>query len=142
MGRGPQSQEAKRLKALEAAAKFLGQTVEEIKVDVPVETQEDKLSEASAVILYHETKGVGFQTKVCKHCQEPFAYIWDRTAISFCSVTCADRDLKKIGLSWNPNRPARERWGRTAPLVVPPQALKLLTESLNESEEVPVSDTA
>lgn len=128
MGRGPEKPETKQAKALALAASFLGVQVDEI--EIPIETTEDKLSEVEAVLRWHQTRGEGFKQKECKNCGLVFAYSWDRDAISICSVHCAEAQLKKIGIKWNPHKTARERWGKTAPLVVPPEALSLLQGDL------------
>lgn len=135
MGRGPEKPETKQAKALALAASFLG--VDASEIEVPAESTEDKLSEVEAVIRWHETRGEGFIQKECRNCGLVFAYSWNRTAISICSVHCAKADLEKIGIKWNPHKTAGERWGRTAPLVVPPEALQILQEDL-PSETAPV----
>jgi len=129
MGRGPEKPETKQAKALALAASFLGKDVNEI--EIPIETTEDKLSEAEAVLRWHQTRGEGFKQKECKNCGLVFAYSWNRDAISICSVHCAAVQLKKIGIDWNPHKTARDRWGKTAPLVVPPEALSVLQEVLH-----------
>jgi hypothetical protein len=137
MGRGSENSEIKKQeKALALAAKFLGIDVSEVEAEVPTESTEDKLSEVEAVIRWHETRGEGFKQKACRNCGLVFAYSWNRSAISICSVQCAKEDLEKIGIKWNPHKTADERWGKTAPLVVPPEALQILQEDLL-SETIP-----
>lgn len=97
-----------------------------IKIDEPLETINDLVREAQSVINYYESSGKGFKAQECKTCGLIFAYAWDVSAVSYCSIPCIDKALKNIGLKWNPTKPPEERWGRTVPAVVPPSALEIL----------------
>lgn len=102
----------------------------DIDIPVPVETESDLMHEAQAALEYWRSKGAGFKEKPCKQCGKIFAYKWDSTAISMCSIRCSKQALQEIGLDWTPDKPLQERWGRTVPAVVPAEALDLLKDSL------------
>lgn len=133
MGRGKESAEAKRAKALALIAEFTGKAVEEI--ELPDETQEDHLAEAQSVINYFKSMGHGFKRQECRQCGGVFAYAWDRDAIKYCGVTCMSKALKAIGIQWNPSKKPSERWGKTIPAVVPPDALRLVSELLEDPHQ-------
>lgn len=130
MGRGPESPATKAAKAAALAAQFLGKPVETLEINLPVETTDDKMAEAQAILNYFEVRGEGFRDKQCKQCGDWFAYRWNRDAIAYCSVYCGSKALEQIGLHWNPLKDLKERYGRTAPMVVPPAALEILKEQL------------
>lgn len=131
MGRGKLSQEVERQRAIEKAQAIFGITIE-----VPPETTSDHMREAQAVLNYFEARGQGFKEKPCKQCGRVFAYSWDSTAIAMCSIRCAKLALQAIGLDWNPEKEPGERWGRTIPAVVSPEALRLLKDSLDLQEDL------
>lgn len=133
MGRGQLSKKTQTERALALAAKITGIDPALLNKELE-ESYEDKMAEAEAVLTYHRTKGRAFTHKVCAECGETFAYSWDRDAIARCSVNCMARSLEKIGLKWDPNKPPKQRWGLTAPMVVPPSALQGLTDIL-EAED-------
>lgn len=150
MGRGKLKDKTKRQRTLDKAAEWLAelgvdpQQLEQVKeadIEKPAETRDDKLREAQSVILYFDTRGEGFKEKVCKNCKGIFAYKWNVSSISFCSVGCAAEDLKRIGIKWNPDKDQSERWGKCAPAVVPPSALEILRDQLDDSLEDPLSQT-
>ena len=130
--------EAERIqKALQEASKHLGVSLEDLGVTAEELTSNmtvaDQVGEAQAVLYYMEYKGQGFTKKNCVSCGREFAYAWDRTSITCCSVECISSELEKKGLSWKINRPLHLRWGRTAPMVVPPVALELADQILFEA---------
>jgi hypothetical protein len=139
MGRGKLSEETKAKRALEEAAKvfeLMGGSAEEfssIPVELPAETTLDKMREAESAIIYFDTQGYKFKEKQCKFCGGTFAYRWNVTSISHCSIECAKGTLKQIGLTWDPSRDQSRRWGRYLPVVVPPAALTILKGQLNDS---------
>lgn len=101
-----------------------------IEAPEPVETQDDQMRQAQAVLEYWESLNPDLMwiEKTCKSCDKIFRYKWNSTAIGYCSTHCMARALEKIGLKWNPTKPPEERWGRIIPAVVPPQALSILRE--------------
>lgn len=131
------SVETKTRKAALAIVELTGRDFEEVfselKAKLPIESTDDKMAEAEAVTLYFETKGHNFTHINCRNCGELFAYCWNRHAIKYCSVQCADSALKKLGLKWDPTREQSLRWGSTAPIVVPAAALPHV-QSLLESK--------
>lgn len=144
MTRSKLSEQERIEKILSDAAKQLGVNVEDLGVtseELAVnQTVADQVAEAQAVLFYIEHKGVGFKDKPCVNCGRTFAYAWDRDPITCCSVDCIEAELAKKGLTWKINRPLHLRWGPTAPMIVPPVVLDLLSES-TEILEDPPADT-
>lgn len=83
-----------------------------------------------------------FTAKFCKECSGPFATNF--ADVAYCSDECRKSALEKRGIEWNPLKHPEDRWGYNgpryhddegkehnvpfpAPLVVPPEALKVLT---------------
>lgn len=120
---GKHSPETRAAKAAALVAQLKGIPIEEVKIELPVESVDDKIAEAEAVVQYYETRGENFRHINCRWCGELFAYKWDRFSIAFCSIICAQADLRQRGLDWNPMRGPGQRWGRTAPIVVSAEAL-------------------
>lgn len=125
MGRGPDTPETKKKKAMELAAKYLElDSVEELKSQLSIESTADKIWEAQSVITYFELKdkNSGYRRE-CEICGKTFVYMWYIEAVKCCSIQCMRKKLQKIGLDWDPNRAAGDRWGLTVPAIVPPDAL-------------------
>lgn len=116
------------LKAIALAEKALGR-----KIDVSIDTIEDQVREAQAVIGYFESRGEDFYEQVCKHCGRTYAYKWRYRGVAYCSVGCMREVLAEIGIQWNPGKQPHERWGRTIPAIVPPEALEILKSLAPES---------
>lgn len=132
--------EAERInKVLAEAAKQLGVSMEDLGVSADEiaanQTVSDQVAEAQAVLFYMEHKGVGFKNKPCVSCGRDFAYAWDRDPITCCSVECITAELEKKGLRWRINRPLHLRWGRTAPMILPPDVLSLADSLLAEAKD-------
>jgi hypothetical protein len=125
-------------KILAQAAEQLGVSPEDLGVSAEElavkQTVADQVAEAQAVLYYIEYKEA-FKHKPCVCCGRVFAYAWDRTPITCCSVECIEAELAKKGLTWKINRPLHLRWGRTAPMVVPPVVLDLLDEAKPTQED-------
>lgn len=138
---GKHSPQTRAAKAAALIAELQGVAVEEVQINLPVVSVDDKMAEAEAVVQYFETNGKNFVEVTCRYCGDLFSYKWDRHAIAFCCVEHAHEDLKQRGLSWNPRKGPAERWGRTAPIVVPAAALPLvksLLEAKNgHTDEIP-----
>lgn len=116
------------LKAIALAEKALGR-----KIEIPIETIEDQVREAQAVIGYFQTRGEDFYEQTCKHCGRLFAYKWRYAGVAYCSIQCMKEVMEKIGIRWNPGKLPHERWGRTIPAIVPPEALEILKSVAPES---------
>lgn len=127
-------------KVLDETARHLGVNIEDLGLSAEElavnQTVGDQIAEAQAVLWFMETKGEGFTRKPCVSCGLEFAYSWDRTSITCCSVECISSELEKKGLSWKINRPLHLRWGRTVPAVVPPGPLSLIDSLLQEYMEI------
>ena len=133
MGRGPLSEETKQQRALAKLQEAFGATINI--EDLPKETPSDLAREATAVVEYHDSQGKFFKERNCKNCGEIFAFKWNSNAVAYCSITCAASALEKIGLVWDPTKHPSERWGAVHPLVVPPQALRLLKDQADLEED-------
>lgn len=129
MPKGQLTPETQLARALAKASEFLG-----VELEVPIETTSDKLAQAEAAQYYFYSRGEGWEEKECKFCNRVFSYCWDRKSISYCSIQCAQGALKQIGLDWDPAKDPSERWGKTIPAVVPPDALELLKEAIGDLE--------
>lgn len=134
-------------KALQEASKHLGINVEDLGVTAEElsanMTVADQVGEAQAVLYYMEYRNQ-FTVKKCANCGRDFAYAWDRTSITCCSVECITAKLAERGLTWKINRPLHLRWGRTAPMVVPPNAKSLADSCLDsaiDSQEAQLLET-
>lgn len=117
----PNKQDQAKIKRLIAKAAAYG-----VEVDIPIETENDKISEAQAALDYVETQGKDWKRKDCKNCGKPFVYRWNRDSISCCSVSCMAEQLAKIGIKWDPRREPKQRWGPCIPEVVSAPALELI----------------
>ena len=132
----------KRRRVLDAASAWLEEAGVNLEETIPAEAIEkateepaesvlEKIKEAEAALIFFSTKGSQFKRKICKTCGEEFAYRWEVDSISRCSIQCYEIALEEIGLKWDPNREQSRRWGPTAPVVVPPGALKVLEEKID-----------
>jgi hypothetical protein len=99
--------------------------------------QIEKYRGAQALNLFLQAPEL-FTARNCKRelCGEPF--LVSREHVAFCSYTCMKRDLhERFGIEWNPNNPIDEQFVKrqlegNEPLIVPPQAIKMLQELLPE----------
>jgi hypothetical protein len=76
--------------------------------------------EAESVLFYIETKGAGFQQKVCKNpnCQGLFLHTY--SAVDYCSDDCRAFALAELGIIWNFHRRSlSERWNAKGKNYVP-----------------------
>lgn len=116
---------SKEEKDREKLAALLG--VDPPKKSIRLET-ESTSREAEAVLAYAQDYKQ-FSRKICKECKRPFVH--SRGAVACCSDECRAKGLAKIGIEWHWLKPQSDRWGRTEPLVVPPEALAVI-DSLPE----------
>lgn len=102
--------------------------------------------EAESVLFYIETKGAGFQQKVCANpnCQGLFLHTY--SAVNYCSDECRAWALAEVGIIWNfHRRPLSQRWNAKGKGYVPKyigvEATAALIEAgyveTNEEEYVP-----
>lgn len=107
----------------------------------PTDTFDDIDIEAEAVLLYFDLNGKGFEHQVCPVCRQVFAYKYSISKGKMrCSMRCRRVELEQRGIAWKPNRPLEERWSRNQtrgelPLVVPPEALRVLIERIDNERE-------
>lgn len=109
-------------------AALLGIPVEEIR---PTASAETARREADATILFLENPK-GFRQATCKQCSRQFATNYG--SVAMCSDQCRIQWLRNIGIEWDRTKKQEERWGRVVPLTVPPDALVLANEVLQEAK--------
>lgn len=146
MPRGKLKETTKRKRVLDQVSDWLQEAGAELDLpteaiekatEEPAESVLEKIKEAEACLIFFSTKGSQFKRKTCKTCGEIFAYRWEVDSITRCSVECYQTALAEIGLKWTPNKAQSERWGPAAPVVVPPEALKILEEQISSQEDPP-----
>lgn len=126
----------KALRALQKLADLTGESLESLqKLAAPTDTPETKSNHAEAVLAYAEAKGKGWETKICKSCNEAFAAL-PYPKVAYCTNTCRAKSLADIGILWRPNRTESERWDRVIPLVVPAPALAILEDLFPQYEQL------
>lgn len=91
-----------------------------------LESELEVLIEAQSVIYFIETKGRGFKKETCKTCLREFVFSYHYDGIKQCSIECMSKALEILGLTWTPNKPLEQRWGRIIPAIVPAKVLDLL----------------
>lgn len=129
---GKMSEDIKMKRNLAKLAKLMGPAApvspEKITREMAREARATKPSpiyEAEAVLLMLE-QPARFMVKPCKReeCKEPFGTNY--RSVAYCSDNCRIKELKTMGILWNPSKRPEERWGGEAPLLIPPAALKML----------------
>lgn len=118
---------AKKNSKLEKALKLAEETFGK-KFELPTENTEALIREATAVANFYYSTDKEWYSKKCSTCGEEFFFSWTSKGVGYCSISCAKKALEAIGLTWNPNKTAKERWGKYIPAVVPPEAAKLVQE--------------
>lgn len=88
-----------------------------------IKSAQDISREAEAVLFYIFDSRKFIQRE-CTNCGYTFAV--NRGNVGYCSDTCREHALAKIGISWDHNKDQDERWDFREPLEVPPQVLKHL----------------
>jgi hypothetical protein len=98
-------------------------------IETPVESGRETFPEVhlqgQAALAYWEN-GKIFVEKKCRTCGGIFASNYQH--VDTCTMKCLKRAVEDLGLTWRPEKPLHERWGRTPPLLVPPEALIVLKE--------------
>lgn len=74
----------------------------------------------------YEANYNAWRIKVCKGCNQEFAYAFGYDGVSYCSLDCLDSELRKIGLRVTRGRDLKKRWGVAHPAIVPSSALAAL----------------
>lgn len=129
----------------------LGINIDNLLEQVPLteigeEAQVRKEIEAESVLFYIETKGAGFEQKVCKNpnCQGLFLHTF--SAVEYCSDACRAWALAEVGIIWNfNNRPLSQRWNAKGkgyvPKIIGVEATAALAQAgyveIDEEEYVP-----
>ncbi len=90
--------------------------------------------EAESVLFYIETKGVGFQQKVCANPNCVGLFLHTYSAVNYCSDECRAWALAEKGLIWNFHRRSlNERWNakgkRYVPKIIGAEATAALVEA-------------
>lgn len=136
---------------LSKLAATLGINIDNLLEEVPLteigeEAQIRHEIEAESVIFYIETKGVGFQQKVCKNkdCEGLFLHTY--SAVNYCSDNCRAQALSEYGIIWNfHKRPMSQRWNAKGkgyvPKIIGVEATAALVEAgyveIDEEKYVP-----
>jgi len=112
-----------------------GKDTSTIEIEIPTvaETFTESHLEGQAVLAYWEN-GKTWQNKTCRTCRQVFATNYN--SVDTCSMKCLKKAVEKLGLTWRPEKPAHERWGRTPPLVVPESA-RLLIDQMKQEQIIP-----
>jgi hypothetical protein len=101
--------------------------VEKAFEDTPL-NDDEKILQAEGVIL-HLQKPTRFVTKKCKRkqCGELFATSY--VSVAYCSNVCRGKDLEsQTGIHWNPHIDRYQNLQAEPPMVIGPQAYKVLIE--------------
>lgn len=63
-------------------------------------------------------------SRQCKECKRVFGtnYQYDK----YCSDTCRKESLERLGLKWDPTKPARERWQAEPPTTISAETMQIL----------------
>lgn len=129
-------QERANQKALDWLAK-MGKNVEEIKVE-PVAVVDKRFPpehslEMEACLKYWDNPTVWIEKK-CQYCGKTFATLY--YPIGNCSDACRIKQLRDIGIDYNPRPgPDHRKWGRVPQMTVPPEALTFLKELRDEKTQ-------
>lgn len=132
-------EELKMAKALEKLA-ALGVNTGIAKQDVRAVSREarvakpDPIYTAEAVLMFLQ-QPARFMFKNCKReeCGEQFGTNY--RSVAYCSDNCRIKKLKAIGILWDPSKKLEERWGGEPPLLISPEALRVLV-SLSQAQQV------
>lgn len=132
-------------------AATLGMNVDNLLEQVPLteigeDAQHRAEIESESVLFYIETKGAGFEQKVCANpnCQGLFLHTF--SAVNYCSDDCRAWALAKVGIIWNFHRRSlSERWNAKGkgyvPKIIGVEATAALVEAgyvdIDEEQYVP-----
>lgn len=140
------------LDRLALLAKKLGMNIDNLMEEVPltevgIEAITRYKIEAESVLFYIETKGKGFEQKVCANpnCEGLFLHTY--SAVRYCSDACRAWALAQVGIIWNfHRRPMSERWNAKGkgyiPKIIGVEATAALVEAgyLELDEELYVKE--
>lgn len=147
-------EQAKFEKLLATLAKVNGTSVDSMKEEVDYNslvTEEDSFYEGQAVYNFFKARVSPrlepkeapedfdrryreWRMKQCEECGETFAYALNYDGVKFCSITCLDAALKKIGLQVTRGRDLKKRWGAFFhPAIVPASAFAVLQAAYGDA---------
>lgn len=143
---------ANELDRMALLAKKLGMNIDNLMEEVPLtEVGTEAIIryeiEAESVLFYIETKGKGFEQKVCANpnCEGLFLHTY--SAVRYCSDACRAWALAQVGIIWNfHRRPMSERWNAKGkgyiPKIIGVEATAALVEAgyLELDEELYVKE--
>lgn len=139
-------------KLLASYAKQDGVEVEELKQTAEIGalyTQEAAAYEAQACLNFYEARVEPFLGKqekpedfdkrfrewrfrLCKFCEEQFAYAYNYEGVSYCSLDCLEQALLRIGIKFSRGKDLKKRWGVFYhPAIVSATALEALKTLYN-----------
>lgn len=120
-------------------AATLGINIDNLLEEVPLteigeEAQIRREIEAESVIFYIETKGKGFQQKLCANPDCGGLFLHTFSGVNYCSDKCRAEVLAEHGIIWNfHKRPMAERWNakgkRYVPKIIGVEATAALVEA-------------
>lgn len=139
------------LDRLTKLAEKLGMNIDNVLEAVPLteigeEAQIRNEIEAESVLFYIETKGAGFQQKVCKNPNCGGLFLHTFSAVNYCSDDCRAWALAEVGIIWNFHRRSlSQRWNAKGkgyvPKIIGVEATAALVEAgyvdIDEEKYVP-----
>lgn len=124
----------KLIEYLKSQGKLTDEQAAEIRLQEPRETRDDRSLQAEAVLAFIQ-KPINFVVRNCKRTECGQSFGTNYLYVGYCSDNCRAKDLAKIGIQWDHQKSARDRWGGEPPLVVPPSALQALKVLLLQTQE-------
>lgn len=106
-------------------ASKLGINVDNLLEEVPLtsigeDAQIRHQIEAESVLFYIETKGAGFQQKICANPNCGALFLHTFSAVNYCSDECRAWALAEVGIIWNFHRKSlSQRWNAKGKGYVP-----------------------
>lgn len=91
----------------------------------------DPTYEAEAVLKFLE-KPARFMQKQCGYSECEKWFGTNYRAVGYCSDNHRIKALAQMGILWDPSKRPEDRWGGEPPLVIPPEALKVLIQMAQE----------
>lgn len=133
MGRKPLTDQQKLERELAKLEKLTGYKPKS-PVVVMVDEHKEKSRQAEAVYEFVKKPDKHWIQRQCGNCRKSF--LVNYPSVNMCSDQCRRESLEAIGIRWDPNKRAEERWAPAdVPLVVPPAALQLLIEASKEGQQ-------
>lgn len=131
-------------------AKANGKDIQEYKDEVTLYSFEDYIYEAQAVYNFYDSRiepclrkdekvedfdrrAREWRIRVCRGCEEEFAYAFHYDGVSHCSLNCLEKSLERIGIKFSRHHDLQRRWGSKHPAIVPATSFAALKSVYLES---------